>query len=362
MRELFQLLKQTYTEWSQDRASRLAAALAYYAVFSLAPLLLIIIAVAGFVWGQGNIRAQMIGQAQNLLGESGAKLIQSLLDSTSRSGSGLLASLIGVATLILGAVGVFNELQSSLNHIWKIEPGQTEGIPAVIKNTLIDRLASFGLILGIGGLLLFSLITSTIITGLPISNLVLQVIDFFLSFGLMTLLFAMIYKFLPDAEIAWQDVWMGAAVTALLFTIGKYLVSIYLNHSATSSAFGAAGSLALLLIWIYYTAQIVFFGAEFTQVYANRIGSKILPDEDMTLKASEDSHPATSARPEPALESRYLRRKKVSQPIHETSGKPFTQPGLIILGVILASFIAGRLLNSTRGTTKPDCNLDTGKS
>ena len=348
MQKIVRLLKQTYSEWSRDQASRLAAALAYYTIFSLAPMLLIVIAVAGFVWGRADVRTQLILQIQNVIGQNGAQLIQSLLDSTNRSGGGLLASLIGTITLILGALGVFNELQSSLNFIWKIEPDRPQGILATIKNILIDRLASFGLILAIGVLLLASFVASTLIAGLPIPSLALQALDILLSFVLMMLLFAMIYKILPDAEIAWQDVWSGAGVTALLFTIGKYLVSLYLGNSATSSAFGAAGSLALLLVWIYYSAQIFFFGAEFTQVYSNRYGSKIVPEEDASLMDDQRIPGRTSARPDPMMESRFRRRKK-TEPARETSAKPTARPGLIVLSVILASFIASILADLRKG-------------
>lgn len=358
MPKIVQLLKQTYSEWSRDQASRLAAALAYYTIFSLAPVLVIVIAVAGFVWGQADVRTQLIVQIQNSIGENGAQLIESLLDGASRSGGSLLASLIGTATLILGALGVFNELQSSLNFIWKIEPEQPQGIPAIIKNILIDRLASFGLILGIGLLLLASLVASTVIAGLPIPSLALQALDLLISFILMTLLFAMIYKILPDAEIAWRDVWSGAGVTSLLFAVGKYLVGLYLGNSAASSAFGAAGSLALLLVWIYYSAQIFFFGAEFTQVYANRFGSKIVPEATTSRKESESvparasarpvsARPA-SARPGPALESRF-RRRQMAEPGRESSPEPSARPGLIVLSVLLASLIAGILVERYQG-------------
>ncbi len=344
MQKIIQLLKQSFTEWQKDQASRLAAALAYYTIFSLAPLLLILIAVVGFIWGQAGVRSQIITQAQTMLGDSGAKLIQSLLEATSRSGGGLLASLIGGITLILGAIGVFGELQSSLNFIWKIEPEPSQGIAATLKNVLIDRLSSFGLILGIGLLLLISLVASTVIGGLPIPSPALQALDFLISSVLMTLLFAMIYKILPDAEIVWQDVWLGAGVTAILFTIGKYLVGLYLGNSATSSAFGAAGSLALLLLWIYYSAQIIFFGAEFTQVYANQFGSKIVPDETAELSTTESASQDPTLRPGRVLEQRYRELRKAA-PTDEAMSTIVSHPGLIVLGMILASFIAGILVD-----------------
>ena len=291
---MFNLIKTTIHEWQEDRAPRLAAALAYYTTFSLAPLLILIIAVAGLVGGQQAAQSQVMAQIQDLLGPQGSAFIQGMIESASQPSTGIAATLIGVVTLLFGALGVFGELQNSLDMIWDVKPKPARNLWDGIKRFFLGRLLSFTMVLGIGFLLLASLVISAALsalaqflsTTLPLADLWLQLINFFSSFIVITLLFAMIFKFLPEAEIAWKDVWLGAAVTSLLFTLGKLLIGLYLGRSRVGSIFGAAGSLAILLIWIYYSAQILFFGAEFTQVYANLYGSKIVPDRDM-MKITE---------------------------------------------------------------------------
>ena len=291
---MFNLIKTTIHEWQEDRAPRLAAALAYYTTFSLAPLLILIIAVAGLVGGQQAAQSQVMAQIQDLLGPQGSAFIQGMIESASQPSTGIAATLIGVVTLLFGALGVFGELQNSLDMIWDVKPKPAQNLWDGIKRFFLGRLLSFTMVLGIGFLLLASLVISAALsalaqflsTTLPLADLWLQLINFFSSFIVITLLFAMIFKFLPEAEIAWKDVWLGAAVTSLLFTLGKLLIGLYLGRSRVGSIFGAAGSLAILLIWIYYSAQILFFGAEFTQVYANLYGSKIVPDRDM-MKITE---------------------------------------------------------------------------
>jgi membrane protein len=250
-------------------------------VFSLAPLLIIAIAIAGFFFGEDAARGEIIGQIQGLVGKDGATVIQTAIENASRSEErGAIASLLSIGILLFGASGVFVELQDALNTIWEVEPQQAVGIGEFIRK----RFLTFAMILGIGFLLLVSLVISAALAGinhftsnlLPGSELLWQVINFSVSFGVITLLFATIYKLLPDVKITWSDVWIGAAITALLFVVGKYLIGLYLGNSSFSSTYGAAGSIVIVLVWAYYSAQILFFGAEFTQVYAKRYGSQIL--------------------------------------------------------------------------------------
>lgn len=286
---MLNLLRDTFREWREDGANRLAAALAYYTTFSLAPLLVLIIAIAGLVGGQEAAQTQTMAQVQDLLGVDGRDFVQGMIESASRPATGLTATLIGAVTLLFGALGVFGELQNSLNTIWEVKPKPASGLLDGIKRFVVKRLMSFTMVLGVGFLLLASLVISAAVSAFagyigarwPLADFWLEVIHFTISFLVVTLLFAMIFKFLPEIKIAWKDVWLGAAVTSILFSLGKFLIGLYLGRSEVGNTFGAAGSLAILLIWIYYSAQILFFGAEFTQVYANRYGSKIVPDPGM---------------------------------------------------------------------------------
>jgi membrane protein len=286
---MFNLLKDTFREWREDGANRLAAALAYYTTFSLAPLLVLIIAIAGLVGGQEAAQTQTMAQVEDLLGAEGRNFVQGMIESASRPATGLTATVIGAVTLLFGALGVFGELQNSLNTIWEVKPKPATNFLDGVKRFIVKRLMSFTMVLGIGFLLLASLVISAAISAFaeyigarwPLADFWLELINFLISFIVITLLFAMIFKFLPEIQIAWKDVWLGAAVTSILFSLGKLLIGLYLGRSEVGSTFGAAGSLAILLIWIYYSAQILFFGAEFTQVYANRYGSKIVPDPGM---------------------------------------------------------------------------------
>jgi membrane protein len=273
---MWQVIRSTFQKWQDDQAARLAAALSYYTVFSLAPLLVIVIAVAGLVIGQQEAQGQVIGQIAGYAGEESAGFIQSLLQQMSTPRNSIVATVIGVVTLLLGATGVFGELQASLNQIWDVPPKQLsaqQGIRALI----FTRVLSFGMVLAIGFLLLVSLIISTIVNtasgwlfGSIQTAFISQALNTVLGFAVITLMFALIFKFLPDTKIHWRDVWPGALATALLFSIGRLLISFYLSHSSTASVYGAAGSLVVLLLWVYYSAQILFLGAEFTQVYSRR--------------------------------------------------------------------------------------------
>jgi membrane protein len=286
---MFGLLTDTFREWREDGVPRLAAALAYYTTFSLAPILVLIIAIAGLIGGRDAAQTQTMAQVEDLLGAEGREFVQEMIETASRPQTGWTATLIGAVTLLFGALGVFGELQNSLNTIWEVKPKPATSFWDGIKRFVINRMISFTMVLGIGFVLLASLVISAAVAALgeyigtrwPLADFWLSLINFVVSFLIITFLFAMIFKFLPEIKVAWRDVWLGAAVTSLLFSLGKFLIGLYLGRSEVGNTFGAAGSLAILLIWIYYSAQILFFGAEFTQVYANRYGSKIVPDPGM---------------------------------------------------------------------------------
>jgi len=283
-RALLDIGKETYHDWSEDKASRLAAALAYYTAFSVAPLLLLAITIAGAVFGREAAQGQVFGQLEGLLGAQAAEAVQTAIANSQSAGGGTISAIIGILTLLWSASNVFAQLQEALNTIWEVAPDPKAGILATIKR----RFFSMTMVLGIGFMLLVSLVLSTAVAAvggiferaLPGGGFLMQLLNFALSFAVVTGLFAAIYKVLPDATIKWSDVWVGAAVTALLFTVGKLLIGLYLGHASIGSTFGAAGSLLVFLVWVYYSAQILFFGAEFTQVYARRYGSRIVPSED----------------------------------------------------------------------------------
>lgn len=278
----WELLKLTFTEWTNDDAFELSAALAFYTIFSIAPVLLIAVGVASFFLAPETATTRIVDEMEKLVGAQGANAVRQVIESSRGFGKGIWAVSVGIVTLITGATAVFGELQSALNRIWDVEAKPDRG---VIMSLIVDRLRSFLIAGCVGFLLLVSLVVSALISGLqnymnnwlPGVPWVWQTANIVTSFLVIAALFAMIYKFLPDVVISWKDVWIGAAVTALLFSAGKYLIGIYLGRTATSSAFGAAGSLVVLLFWVYYSALISFLGAEFTQVYARRYGPGIRP-------------------------------------------------------------------------------------
>jgi membrane protein len=297
---IWNLLTDTFTEWNEDKPFQLAAALSYYTLFSLAPLLIIAIAVAGLVFGHEATQQQIVGTLQGLVGPQGAQAIQALIQNASKPSSGILATILGLVTLLLGAGGVVGQLQDSLNTIWGVAPKPGLGLMGLVR----ARFFSFGLVLGIGFLLLVSLVASAALSGFlhfvagasAGKSFVWHGVEFLVSFGLTTLLFALIYKVLPDVHMAWKDVGIGAAMTALLFTLGKFLIGLYLGHSGVSSAYGAAGSLIVVLLWVYYSALIFFFGAEFTQVYANTHGAGVTPDAHAMAVTKGQQAPAQQER------------------------------------------------------------------
>ena len=345
------LLKETYKEWQEDKASRLAAALAYYTAFSIAPLLVIAIAIAALVFGEQAAQGKIAVQLGALVGKEAAEAIEELLKSSSRqSGQGIIATVISFALLFFGASYIFTQLQDSLNTIWEVTPKPGRGIKGIVK----DRILSFGMVLGIGFLLLVSLILSAVLTALgnylggmmPGLEFLWSVLNFFLSFGVISVLFALMFKFLPDVKITWGDVGIGAVITALLFTIGRSLLSLYLGNSGVGSTYGAAGSLVVLLLWVNYSAQILFFGAEFTQVYANKYGSLIVPaknavplteearaqqgmprTKDIKAAAKRDNHdPVVTVEPPATWEQE---RENVRSPRH---------PAAVVLGTLIGAY------------------------
>jgi membrane protein len=280
---IFNLLKEAYNDWSEDKASRLAAALAYYTVFSIAPLILIAISIAGFVFGEAAASGAVYGQLEGLMGPTAAEMLETAVQNSQKTDVGTFSAIIGIVLLVWSASNVFAQLQEALNTIWEVTPDPNAGVLSTVRR----RVLSMTMVLGIGFMLLVSLVLSAVLSVLgnlfnsllPGGEVVWQVVNFAVSFGVITLLFAAMYKIVPDAEVAWSDVWIGAGVTALLFTVGKLLIGLYLGYASVGSTFGAAGSLLVLLLWVYYSAQILFFGAEFTQVYARTYGSRIVPDE-----------------------------------------------------------------------------------
>jgi membrane protein len=275
-RAVFSLLKKTFGEWSNDGAPRMAAALSYYTAFSMAPLLILAIAVAGVVLGPDAAQGKIVAQIGGLVGTQSADAIQSMIKAANRPSEGIFATIIGIVSLIGGATGVLSELKSALNRIWRTEES-TDVKEFVKKNILF-----LGMVLGMGFLLTVSLVVSAAISGLgkylggllPASEFLLHIIDFVFSLGFVAALFAAMYKFLPNAEVAWRDVWIGAVVTSFLFAIGKLGLGIYIGKSAVASSYGAAGAVLIILLWVYYSGLIFYFGAEFTRVYAELWGSR----------------------------------------------------------------------------------------
>jgi membrane protein len=272
---LWSLLSEAFNEWLEDGAPRLGAALAYYSVFSLGPLLIIAIAVASLFYDGGAVQNQVMAQIRSLVGEHGAQAIAAMLAGSSTGNRSLIATVVGLAVLIFGALSVVVQLKDALNIIWDVDKPPLAGTWGYVRTYALSLAA----VLAIGFLLTISLMSSALIAafgqvlGSGLTETVLYGVDLALNFLLLTLLFAMMFKYLPDIEISWQDVWIGAAVTAVLFNIGRFLIGVYLGYQGMESTYGAAASVVLILVWIYYSAQIVFFGAELTEVYARNYGS-----------------------------------------------------------------------------------------
>ena len=284
-KSIWQFLKTTINEWVEAEPFQLAAALSYYTLFSLAPLLLIAIGIAGFVFGREAAQNQIVETLQGMIGQDSAQSVQEMIQaSNEKPKTGMLSTIIGFVALLFGAGGVVGQLQTSLNKMWEVTPKPGQGIWGFLR----QRVFSFAMVLAIGFLLLVSLFVTAVLSSftgmlsrlLGDATLIAHAVDILVSFGFVTLLFALIYKYVPDVEIEWRDVWVGAALTAILFTIGKYLIGLYIGTSGVSSTFGAAGSLITILVWVYYSSLIFFLGAEFTRVYATQYGSGVAPAEN----------------------------------------------------------------------------------
>lgn len=277
LKRMVPLFKETFQNWREDNAPRMAAALSFYTLFAIAPLLIIAVAVAGFFFAERAVKGELAIQIEKTVGHGTAQAIQRLVADASRPTSGIMASIFGIGTLLLGAANVFGQLQDALNTVWGVAPKPGRGL----LRTLKDRFFSFTMVLGTGFLLLVSLVLSATLAALtklmgrevPGLSAWVPLMDLVVSALILTVLFALIFKLLPEARIEWRDVWTGAAMTALLFAAGKYLIGLYLGRSS-ASVYGAAGSLVVLLLWVYYAAQILLFGAEFTKVYALKHGSR----------------------------------------------------------------------------------------
>lgn len=277
-KQWWQLAKQAVTSWSDDYAPSMGAALSYYSVFSMAPLLLIVISVAGLVFGEEAARGELFGQLAGLMGVEAAKTMESLLVSVNKPAQGIVSTLIGIGVLLIGATTVFGELQNALDRIWRAPARPDE---SGLWTLLHTRLLSFGMVLGIAFLLMISLVLGAVVSALGKWwgdallgwEVLAQVINVVLGFALTTGVFAMIYKIMPRVQVRWYDVWIGAAVTALLFTLGRFLIGLYIGKSGVASSFGAAGSLIVIFVWVYYSAQVFLMGAEFTWLFAKQYGS-----------------------------------------------------------------------------------------
>ena len=282
--------------WSKDNVPRLGASLAYYTLFALSPILVIAITIAGSVFGADAVRGQIVGEIDGLIGKQGAEAVQSLLQGAHRDQAGTLALIVGTITLIIAASGAFLELQHALNAIFRVK---TDPKKSGIERLILSRLRSFGLVVSIGFLLLVSLLVSAALSALTMriqhsefgGPVLLQAVNLVVSLGVMTLLFGLIYRVLPDVRLAWRDVWTGAFVTSLLFSIGKFLIGLYLGQSSVASSYGAAGSVVVLLVWVYYSAQVILLGAEFTRVYAEHREGRAPPPNHLARR-DPSAHPS----------------------------------------------------------------------
>ncbi len=302
LRIIFELVKETAVSFGRDKGPLLAAALAYHTIFSLAPLLVVAVAVAGFVFGEAAVRGELVGLIEGAVGTDAAVVIQNLISSASQSSGEIFATVISTVLLFFGASGVFGQLKNALNMIWGIARGPDQGILALIKTRFLAIL----MVMGIGFLLLTAVAANTILTALNRRlasegadfSAAIPTINFLVTFLIITLLFAIIFKTLPDASVAWKDALVGGLVTSFLFGIGQFLIGLYLSSSSIGSAYGAASSLVVVLFWIYISAQILMFGAEFTQVYANRYGAKVqLPENALLLRNNVPNKPAPQTKP-----------------------------------------------------------------
>ena len=357
-RLVWQSLKDAFKGFSDDKVPKLSASLSYYTVFSLAPLLLVVIFVAGIILGQEAAQGTIFRQLDQLVGSESALQIQEIIKNASLSGKSGIALIIGIITLLIGATTVFGEIQDSINGIWGLKPKPKVGFMKLVQT----RLLSFGLIATLGFLLLVSLAATTVVEGVgnrlkdvmpDVTVVVFYVVNLVLNLAITTVLFAIIFKVLPDARIKWKDVWPGAIATSLLFLVGKFLISFYISKSDLGSTFGAAGSLVILLVWVYYSAIILYFGAEFTRAYALNKGAKIVPD-----KYAEWNREAvvTGAQPHGKVEipvppSRAQRLVLTNEPVLPVQKMEKKNSGMVtmLLGLVLYLFKPGSGRRSFHG-------------
>lgn len=350
-RALLELGRQTLRSWGQDKASRLAAALAYYALFSLAPLLVVLILVVGLVLGPEAAQGQLVGPLEGFVGAQAASLIQNMVEAAGRQRTGgVLASVLGLGALLFGAVGFFAALQDSLNTVWGIAPRPSTGLVDTIRTLVIGRAISFVAVLGIGLIAIASFLATAVLSAIagwfgelaPGLSAGWFLVNILVSLAVLTVLFAFLLRVLPEAEIAWSDVWLGAAVTALLFVIGKELIGLYLGRASVGSVYGAAGSLVVLLVWIYYSAQILLLGAEFTHAYANMYGSRVRPGPRAVWMPGQGP-PKKAVPPQPAPVARVEETRRGWRSVVAGAGP------LLLFGALL-----GWLLGSRRGRGRDD--------
>jgi membrane protein len=312
----WELAKKSVLQWFDDDPFQMAAALSYYTLFSLAPLIIIAISIAGFAFGREAAQNQIVATLQGMIGQESAQAVQGIVENASKQPkTGIISTVIGVVALIFGAGGVVGQLQTSLNRLWGVTPKPNQGIWVFVR----QRFISYAMILAIGFLLLVSLMVSAVISGLTQwmgtllggADIIAHALDLLVSFIFATALFAMIYKFLPDVDIRWRDVWVGAVITSVLFSLGKFLIGIYLGSSGVSSTYGAAGSLITVLLWVYYSSLIFFLGAEFTQVYAGEYGAGVAPAEYAEpVSADSESKKRASPPPQDRAARRLDRRRR----------------------------------------------------
>jgi membrane protein len=322
LKAIFELLRDAALRWTEDKASIFAAALAYYTVFSLAPLLVLAVAIAGRILREANVQELIINYTSENLGVDIAALAAEILQGAGRDTSSVLATVVSTLVLLWGATGVFNHLKRALNTIWGVEPELPTGLHGVLYFIQTRGLAAL-MVIGVGFLFIATFVINTVLTALDeflitwFPNFSTQfdntLINILTTWVIPATAFAVVFKALPDAKVAWRDVWLGAAVTTVLFALGNYGISIYLRFSSTATAYGAAGSLIVLLLWIYYSAQIFFYGAEFTKIYANRYGSKVMPASNAVAVRRERINHVMPQPPEP-------------EPIHQYDPTPLYLP------------------------------------
>ena len=306
LKKIWDFTERVFDQWIEDRCPKLGAALSFYMIFSLSPLLVVAVFVAGLIFGDDAAQGEIVYQIEDMVGKEGAVIVQTALKNSRYSADGLTAIIISSVTLLIGSTIVFVELQDSLNQIWKVKSKPGRNLFKIIRDFILGRFQSFAMVIGIGFLLLVSLLLSAVLsalnkylsdTFLSLPSYVFAITDIVIPLFVIFVFFMVVYKVLPDVSIHWKDVWVGALVTSALFVLGKYLIGLYLGSSTVASTYGAAGSLVIFLLWIYYSAQILFLGAEFTKVYVERIGkgvktsAKFMRYEESQLEVEGDSTP-----------------------------------------------------------------------